>query len=78
MNTSYPSRTISRTVVISMLAGALLVAASLGSGHERKTTVKTLSASANVAASAQEMSEAKRVTLERVVIVRHRTSVSQQ
>jgi hypothetical protein len=72
MDTRYPSRRLSSTFVISMLTGATLVAAGFSIGHEHHQGARAMSEASTVAsASAPQM-----VTLERVVVVRHRNDVS--
>jgi len=71
MDPRYPARRLSNTFVIAMLAGASLVAVSLTAGHERHRSVRVADASVVQAARAPQM-----VTLERVVVIGHRSDVT--
>jgi hypothetical protein len=71
MDKHYPQRRLSATFVISMLAGAALVAATLTGGHERRHNVRAADASVAAVASAPQM-----ITLERVVVIGHRGDVT--
>ncbi len=74
METRDPSRRLSSTFVISMLTGATLVAAGFSIAREQHHDARALSQASTVAsASAPQM-----VTLERVVVIRHRDSASPQ